>query len=170
MILDYFAKEYEGQIWELVKLADGEFVPPLSSRNSTTQGNLLQGGTVTGAGPVSYFEGLKKQEMIIYLEEGRVVGFMSYIPHHILEIQGIEEKKEVNYVSTVIVHPKCRGKRITEKMYQELIKISDVPVATITWNSNRAHIHILEKMGFELVATLKDDRGEGIDTVYYIKS
>lgn len=105
----------------------------------------------------------------MYIEEDKVLGFMSYIPHHVLEIRGIEEKREVNYVSTVIVHPDCRGKKVTEMFYRELMEISDVPLATRTWNSNSAHLHILEKLGFELAATLKDDRGKGIDTVYYVK-
>ena len=170
MIVKNLSEEYEPQVWELVKLADNEFIPPLSARNSTTQGNLLPGTETASEGPVTYFEGLKKQEMLLHVEDDEVIGFMSYIPHHTLEIPGTEERRGVNYVSTVIVNPKGRGKRITEKFYQELMKQSDIPLATRTWSSNSAHIHILEKLGFELVATLKDDRGKSIDTVYYMKA
>ena len=33
----------------------------------------------------------------------------------------------------------------------------------------RAQEHILDKLGYGLVRRLKDDRGEGIDTVYFVK-
>lgn len=32
-----------------------------------------------------------------------------------------------------------------------------------------AQEHILDKLGYSLVRRLKDDRGEGIDTVYFVK-
>ena len=34
---------------------------------------------------------------------------------------------------------------------------------------NGAQEHILDKLGYSLVRRLKDDRGEGIDTVYFVK-
>ena len=38
-----------------------------------------------------------------------------------------------------------------------------------TWSTNGAQEHILDKLGYSLVRRLKDDRGEGIDTVYFVK-
>ena len=38
-----------------------------------------------------------------------------------------------------------------------------------TWSTNGAQEHILDKLGYGLVRRLKDDRGEGIDTVYFVK-
>ena len=38
-----------------------------------------------------------------------------------------------------------------------------------TNSEDGAQEHILDKLGYGLVRRLKDDRGEGIDTVYFVK-
>ena len=52
--------------------------------------------------------------------------------------------------------------------------MTDVPedvrepyVTTRTWDSNDRHLDLLSDLGFELLTRIEDDRGEGIDTVYY---
>jgi RimJ/RimL family protein N-acetyltransferase len=40
---------------------------------------------------------------------------------------------------------------------------------TRTWSTNAAHIAILGKFGFSQIARIENDRGEGIDTVYFAK-
>lgn len=42
-------------------------------------------------------------------------------------------------------------------------------VTTRTWSTNHSHIHVLMKLGFELVKKIDNSRGEGVDTVYYRK-
>lgn len=42
-------------------------------------------------------------------------------------------------------------------------------IFTRTWSTNFAHIKILQAFGFETVKVLKNDRGSGIDTVYFKK-
>lgn len=170
MFLENLTENCESQLWELVKLADHEFVPSLSSRYSTIQGDLQPESEAGCEGPGKYFEGLKNQQFIVYTEGEKIVGFMSYIPRHSLEIPGIDRVFTVTYISTVIVHPDHRGKGITEKMYLELLQKATLPLATRTWSTNSAHIHILNKLQFDIVATLKNDRGENIDTVYFVKN
>lgn len=158
---------YAEEVRRILYKADGEFVPTLSSRNGTTQKNLSGGATAT-ADPVEYFEVMRQQAFVLALDEGTVVGFLSFIPHHQIEIAG--EKVECAYVSTIVVNPAYRGKGLTEGMYEKLFdEIEDNCVATRTWSKNHAHIHILEKEHFKLADTLKDDRGPGVDTVYYVK-
>lgn len=48
-------------------------------------------------------------------------------------------------------------------------KISGSRITLRTWSTNGAQEHILDKLGYSLVRRLKDDRGEGIDTVYFVK-
>lgn len=48
-------------------------------------------------------------------------------------------------------------------------KISGKRITLRTWSTNGAQEHILDKLGYSLVRRLKDDRGEGIDTVYFVK-
>lgn len=54
-----------------------------------------------------------------------------------------------------------------EKGYRS--KISGSRITLRTWSTNGAQEHILDKLGYSLVRRLKDDRGEGIDTVYFVK-
>ena len=67
-----------------------------------------------------------------------------------------------------------RGQGISEVMYAEAEKdiAAKFPGSRITlrtWSTNGAQEHILDKLGYSLVRRLKDDRGEGIDTVYFVK-
>ena len=56
-------------------------------------------------------------------------------------------------------------------MYETLFKkYENVDIFTRTWSTNEAHIKILMKFDFEIMSVLKNDRGEGIDTVYFKKS
>ncbi len=170
MLTHCLPEEYENQVWELLKLADHEFIPPLSARHSTTQGNLLPGREDANRGPVEYFDSLKAQRICLYIADGTVAGFISYIADHLLKISTVSDALLVNYVSTVIVHPSYRGRGITEKLYREMLRETKLPLATRTWSTNYAHIHILDKLQFKLMMVLKNDRGENIDTVYYMKT
>ena len=42
-------------------------------------------------------------------------------------------------------------------------------IATRTWSTNYAHMHILNNLGFKLVQRDINDRGPNIDSVYYLK-
>lgn len=161
------AKKYLEDVWKLLSDADGEFIPPLSSREKTTQSALLP-GKEDARGPVSYFRQMTKQAFILAVKDDRVNGFLTYIPDHALMIDGKEIK--CNYVSTIVVEPESRGQGLTGKMYQKLFQISRGGiVATRTWSANDAHLSILRKMDFQLIKRIPDDRGPGIDTVYYLK-
>ena len=148
-------------IWDILCATDQEFIPPLSSRESTTQSNLL--AVKSTSTPKTYFEELLKQSFLL-AEEEEVQGFLSYRTNHI-----IKELSDLSctYISTVIVSPKYRGQGITAELYNKLIALTDNCLVTRTWSSNHAHLHILKKLGFVEVLCLKDDRGPGIDTVYY---
>ena len=41
------------------------------------------------------------------------------------------------------------------------------PIALRTWSTNAAQLRLMEKLGFTCVLRLPDDRGPGVDTVYY---
>ena len=110
-------EKYKEPIWELLVLANNEFIPPLSYRQDTTQADLKDGEEV-GAGPVDYFDELLKQSFIICVEDGTVKGFMSFRQDHSLELDG--ENILCDYISTIIVHPKFRNSGITKRLYKKL--------------------------------------------------
>jgi ribosomal protein S18 acetylase RimI-like enzyme len=54
-------------------------------------------------------------------------------------------------------------------MYDHLFneKYADRNIFTRTWSTNTAHISILKKYNFREIHRIENDRGEGIDTVYF---
>ncbi|MBQ9984796.1 MAG: GNAT family N-acetyltransferase [Oscillospiraceae bacterium] len=167
--VDVLDEEQKKGIWELLKAYDREFIPPLSARNSAFKkipSGILE---LNEEGPVVYFNEILNYKFVLALLDRKIVGFMSYIPDHVVDVEGYESFV-AEYASTAIVTPECRGHGAMQRFYQAIIDENPGKnVATRTWSGNAAHLHVLEKHGFELYATLKDDRGPGIDTVYYIR-
>lgn len=155
-------------IMALLVLTDHEFIPPLSARNDTTQKNLAPGSPSTEV-PIKYYETIIKQEFILAVSNDHIIGFMSYIPDHVV-LDGAQSVI-AHYITTVIVHPDFRGQGITEGFYRVLFsRFEDKSICTRTWSTNHAHLKILHRLGFTNILTLKNHRGEGIDTVYYCKT
>lgn len=158
-------------IWRLVQEADEEFIPPLSTR-ATTLGNAAEDSDEsTGPGPVGYYESLMQQDFILAMVGRHIAGFMSYVPNCILEEESNIEGPSL-YVTTLIVGKDWRGYGLTRKFYAELLRQAEIigqPVTTRTWSSNGAHRNILRSMGFRVTATVPDDRGPGIDTLFFVK-
>ena len=67
------------QLRRLLILGDKEFIPPLSSRSSTTQQGL---GSAKGSGIDLYFEEMKEQSFVLALEGDILAGFMSFRIDH----------------------------------------------------------------------------------------
>lgn len=157
------------ELRKLLILCDSEFVPPLSNRSSTTQKDLSSSNAQSSdsAGIDAYLQGLMEQELLCAIDEGKLAGFVSYrYDYACPEI--CEDTLPNIYVSTLIVSPDHRRKGLTTRMYSYLFdKFSDRRVFTRTWSENLAHIAILAKFGFVEHFRKKNDRGEGIDTVYY---
>ena len=94
-------EKYAEDIKALLREADSEFVPPLSSRSGTTQTELDTAAGKTGS-IETYYKSISRQWAILAIANGRVLGFMSLIPNH--NIPNISEKKKKNvYLSTIIV-------------------------------------------------------------------
>ncbi len=169
LLKDMEFNKYAGDIWNMLVESDGEFVPPLSSRVSTTQTDFSFNQKV-GDGIGSYFEELKKQRLLIAVENGELVAFVSFRENYENDRITAEEFPNI-YISTVLVSANGRGKGLTQKMYEALFKkYEGSNIFTRTWSTNMAHIKILSKFEFETFCVLKDDRGRGIDTVYFKKS
>ena len=160
--------KYYGEMLEMLKEADEEFLPPLSARTSTTQKNLYS-GEKNDEGILNYFEGMKKQSFVLACEEDRLLAFVSYRENYVCDEIDESNLPDI-YISTLIVGSQARGKGITYKMYEKLFeKYSGINIFTRTWSTNNAHIKILSKFGFEEFKVLKNHRGRGVDTVYYKK-
>ena len=161
--------KYDNEILDLLEKCDTEFVPPLSARNSTTQSDL-SGNIKSGDGVFSYFKEMKKQRILVATENDRLIGFVSFKEAFVNEIIGEEYLPDI-YISTLLVASDERGKGLTSKMYEYLFKeYENANIFTRTWSTNEAHIKILSRFGFKTMHVLKNDRGNGIDTVYLKKN
>ena len=156
--------DYLQQVYDLLKIGDKEFIPPLSSRGSTTQQSL---GNASNTGLADYFNEMKEQCFVLALEGDRVAGFMSfkkdYSCDHVPNVANL-------YASTSVVHPDFRGQGLMKKFYMAMMEgYPDRPIYTRTWHENVPHLRVLEKLGFRQIALLENHRGPGIHTVYYEK-
>ncbi len=158
---DSLPAEFEDQVKALLWACDRDFYPPLSTRGSTTEQNL-KSGEENLSGPELYFRSLRPQSWLLAVSDEKLMGFMSYIPEKVVD--GID----CVYFSTLIVNPEARHQGIARLIYRTLI--SDHAGRTIvlrTWSTNHGHLILLEELGFRPYKLLKDDRGAGVDTIYF---
>ena len=158
---------YKQTILDTMRLCDNDFVPPLSARSSTTQKSLV-GGSSSEQGLLSYCNEMLSQVVLGAFEEDNLIGFVSFKENYTCD--AILENDLPNiYLSTLMLKAEARGKRLTQQMYDYLFNTlyADRSIFTRTWSTNIAHLRILEKFNFSLIKTIKDDRGAGIDTVYF---
>lgn len=156
-------------IYNLLVACDDEFCPPLSQRYSTHQAELSPHDAPASQpanGPLLYFNEMKQQSFVLAREDGRLVGFLSYIADH--RIPYADEPSA--YISTVLVDPRDRGKGIGSSLYAYLENELHPGLITLrTWSTNKSQIALLHKRGYEVIKVLENDRGDGIDTVYFAK-
>ena len=171
--------EHSQMVIELLTACDDEFVPPLSSRHSTTQREL--DSTVTGTagittvigGIIEYFDDMRHHPIVLAVDEGddgeRLVGFVSYIRDYRLDF--IDEP--VTYVSTICVNKRRRKQGTASRLYERLEDIvrsqGGGVIALRTWSTNATHCRLLDKLGYECVKRIPDDRMPHVDTLYFAK-
>ena len=145
---------------------DAEFVPPLSKRRSTTQNNLTGEGAENGI--EAYFSEMIKQDITGVFENNELIGFVSYRKNYTSEIIFSSELPNI-YISTLVLSRQSRGRGITKELYSYLFNtlFPESSIFTRTWSTNIAHTRILSYFGFSELLRIENDRGDGIDTVYY---
>lgn len=160
---------YCEQVWKLLCDYGDQFVPPLSQRSGTLQKDLRSGSGADGR-PTAYFEALQEQDFLLAVNaRDELLGFLSFRKNYAVDALGVTS---CVYVSTILVRKDARGHGIAEGMYRRLLSGADHSnklVCTRTWSGNTGHLALLDKLGFELARDILNDRGEGIDTVYYQK-
>lgn len=164
---DKLTNEEAISVFDLLCEVDSEFIPHLSNRDSSAF--TFDSELINEVKPESYFEEIKLQKFILAFEENTLLGFLTYKENYETRIKrGLILKGD--YITTVAIGKKYRGKGIGLKMYLKLIDISKgMPIYTRTWSTNQSHIKILDKLGFSLTHLIKNERGLGIDTVYFLK-
>ncbi len=162
-------QHYETQIWKILLEINNEFIPPLSYRDSTTI--TFDNSGRKHAVPQKYFVKIKEQNIVVCrnLESDAILGFISFIYNYTLPVQG--EYTPVCYITTIGVTRGARGRGIAIELYkfvEELARSNQsTGVATRTWSTNISHINILSRRGYREIECLENDRGSGIDTLYF---
>lgn len=172
--------EHSQMVIELLTACDDEFVPPLSSRHSTTQrelesviANTAGITTVIGGAVIEYFDDMRRHPIVLAVDEcengERLVGFVSYIRDYRLDFID----KPVTYVSTICVDKRRRKQGTASMLYGRLEDIvrsrGGGVIALRTWSTNAAHCRLLDKLGYECVKRIPDDRMPHVDTLYFMK-
>ena len=166
--VEKLTEEQEQLVYQICVKADTDFVPPLSARTDTIQKFKDIPNVPNSNGPKIFFEEIKKEQFIFIINDGKIEGFMSFIKDYELHLD--DEIIICDYITTIIIDSKNRNKGYTKKMYDVILnERKGRNIGTRTWSTNHSHLHILDKLGFKLVRTDKDDRGKNIDSVYYLK-
>lgn len=169
LLSDQEKKVYEEEIFSLLKAADDDFLPPLSQRcvdpvtNRNTFSDVPSDGNIR-----DYASAMARENILAIFEDGALCGFVSFAEN--LENDVITEIPNI-YIGTAVISEKLRGRGTLSHTYDYLFSTlyPKHNLFTRTWSTNVAHIRVLDKFGFERIKTLKDDRGDGIDTIYFGK-
>ena len=165
-VLNEVQKEF---VWKMICLCDNEFVPALSSRSDTSK---LITKPIDNAEnlPIDFFSDMLANEQFILVFDkstDKFIGFMSIN----IDFDNIvlPEYSPSIYISVICVHPDFRNNGIAKQLYKYLFSKFGLGNAyTVrTWTQNYNHCDLLRKIGFKIVKTFKDERGKGIDTLYF---
>jgi ribosomal protein S18 acetylase RimI-like enzyme len=154
----------EGALRAVFDEVADEFVPPLTARSTTTQRSLT--GTAEPQDTL-YFDQMRLQHNLLLFVDGKLQGFLSFLPSY--RDARLPCADACLYVSTIAITQSARGRGYARLLYEKLFALPDtLPewVVVRTWSTNVGHIGLLESLGFEVVLTIPDDRGEGIHTLY----
>lgn len=155
----------------LVTVAD-EFVPSLARRASTTQPDLRpHSAALTASGTVdAYFAQMLTQHTLVATSPSDgLMGFASFRLDHPVAALG---DRTATYLSTIAVLPTARRSGVARRLYAALLRhpeVAGTAVVLRTWSTNDAHLTLLRELGFRVVLQVRDDRGEGIDTLYLMR-
>lgn len=170
--------ELAKSIYEILISCDKEFIPPLSTRNATTQTDF--NSIMSYVPPYQYWIGILKQQNILAFVDDCLVGFMSFKYNYKIGnwfSVKIRENDVNNYISTICIHKDYRRLGIARKMYDYIE--NNLPneyksnyVSTRTWSTNINHIKLLYQCNFALIHTIPNDREYNnlkFDTLYFRK-
>lgn len=165
------ASTFAHEVERLLRKYDDDFVPPLSTRDSTSQQENLD-GEPEHTGIDAYLQECLDQNLIIAQHNGDVIGFLSY--GTLDSLDGLQEYAPCLYVSTTIIEKEYRnqgvGTLLNEYLFDNMLESFDVKyVVRRTWSTNTASKNYIESLGFREIKRVKDHRQEGIDSLYYAK-
>lgn len=172
LLNDKGKQKYRNQIVSMLNCYSDEFVPPLTKRGSTTQKDFS--GSDEGETVERYAESLLSHEVMVATIKGYreeiVVGLAGFIRN--CEVVPPRRLGGL-YVTTILMDKAYRGLGVAKRFYDRIFKEADKTASLTlvrTWTGNDIHMALLEKIGFKEVRRLKDDRGDGVDSIIFSRS
>ena len=168
------SEQERADIWEILKMCDGDFYPPLSQRSSSYQKSFTANtGEVSDEGPRTYYDEMIRQQFLLTYIGEQMVGFMTFRVGYEYEKMGPDYNPSL-YMTTACVRHEWRDHGIMGALYDQMeremtVKFDCPAVTTRTWSTNDAQMNMLPHHGYQTLCVLKDDRGPGVDTVYFGK-
>jgi ribosomal protein S18 acetylase RimI-like enzyme len=148
----------------LVEEVSDEFVPPLSTRSSTTQAVLA---SASGSASISYFDELLMEHCLLLLECDQLQGFLSFRTFH--RDTRLPQIGICIYVSTISVRPAARRRGLARLLYQKLLGLPETLPAWIllcTRSTNTHHLQLLDTLGFKHLLAVPSRRDPAVDSIY----
>jgi ribosomal protein S18 acetylase RimI-like enzyme len=145
------------RIHRFMELVNDEFFPPLDKRVKSIDERIQQTIFNTNSGYLIAESETEDTSLIAGL-----IGFEKYW------------KSEDNaYINFLAVHPEYRGMGLSSKLEKQLeLKLKQDGILYLnvcTWSTNKLVLKFYEKKDYRINNILKNDRGNGIDTIYYYK-
>lgn len=104
------------EIWELLCLADEEFIPKLSERESSRQSSLSD--ITASVKPYSYFKNMSKQRFIYAVDENdEMIGFLSFSDNFFID--NLMQYSPSSYGTTAFVKKEWREKGIIKNLFRK---------------------------------------------------
>lgn len=161
LLTDAEKEKFRDEIFNMLVESDNDFFPPLSKRYPTNS------ETSDMDSIKAYFASVMHEKILATVIDGRLAGIVTFLED--LKASMIPDENNI-YLMTVLVASSARGKGVLTRSYEHLFNVlyKHKSIYTRTWSTNHAHTKVLlDKFGFEEIKRLPNDRGEGVDTVYF---
>lgn len=161
---------HRAAVRRLLAAANDSFVPPLTAPERA--GMSRASGQPGPTDIEDYVDACVERPMIGALDDGRLVGFASFEP--MVDSEPLADYTPTNHLTVLVVDEAFRNQGIATEFYRYLFESLPAEhhqsaVSTKTWSTNKAHLAVLDALDFECVHRVSDDRGPGVDTVYYAR-
>lgn len=158
------------QVLDILRGCDDEVTPPLSQR-----GGLVAMGPGAGERPMGierYADELSTQEFILAFDDNILAGFMAYRTDYTPEaLKHVLADNKCVYINMLAVRPMYRRMGVASSLYRSLLAMpvyKNHAITLRTGSDNVRHHRVLERLDFQEAARIPNERGPGVDTMYYL--
>jgi len=161
---------YRSDIRRLLTAANESFLPPLTDPSRAEMSRAS--GQAPSTDIDSHVDGCVDRPMVGALDGDQLVGFASFEP--MVDSEPLADYTPTNHLTVLVVDEAYRNQGLATDLYGYLFESlppnqQQPAISTKTWSTNDAHLAILDSLDFTCVASVKNDRAPGVDTVYYAR-